>query len=154
GSIVVIRDITERKKMELRIREMSLSDELTGLRNRRGFMELARHGLEGLRRRPRKAWLIFIDLDRFKQINDRFGHAEGDRALFQASEVLRKSFRQSDVVARFGGDEFAALVLGDAESECDILLERLKKNLAEVNAPGSRYALAFSICVVAFDPEK
>jgi len=109
------------------------------------------HALEGLSRRPRTAWLVFVDLNRFKEINDSFGHDEGDRALIRAAGVLRKTFRQADVLARYGGDEFAVLVMGDKEEEREAILARLEKNLKDSNLPESPYQISFSVGLVSYD---
>jgi diguanylate cyclase (GGDEF)-like protein len=93
--------------MELEIRQLSLLDELTGLYNLRGFRLLAEHALRMARRGQAPISVLFIDLDDLKQINDSYGHGIGSRALEQTGELLKKTFRESDIVGRIGGDEFA-----------------------------------------------
>src|SRR5664279_1575350 len=110
GCLVVLRDVTERRQMVETIRTLSLTDELTGLLNRRGFTTLAEQQLRTSLRTRNRLWLLFADLDGLKEINDRHGHETGDRALCEVARLLRTgSFREADLVARLGGDEFAVL---------------------------------------------
>jgi diguanylate cyclase (GGDEF)-like protein len=154
------RDVTERAR--LRAGEihghgpetnLSYIDELTGLHNRRGFLLFARAQLDAgaLARRP--MLLIFVDLDGLKHINDQLGHSAGDRALVDTATVLKSTFRERDIVARMGGDEFVVLVTdSSAVREVD-LLARLAGRLAALNArAGREFQLAFSTGVAAFDP--
>src|SRR6185369_5039973 len=107
--VAILEDITDRKHAEEKLRELSVSDELTGLANRRGFMLLAEQQIKLAQRTGKGLVLVFADLDRLKWINDTLGHAEGDRAIQDTALILRNSFRTSDIVARLGGDEFVAL---------------------------------------------
>jgi diguanylate cyclase (GGDEF)-like protein len=136
------------------LREMSLTDELTGLYNRRGFATLAEQQTKMARRLQKNLWLIFIDVDGLKQINDTFGHREGDRALRDTGEVLRRTFRASDILARLGGDEFCILAVDESGSGLTAVTERLQENLKQHNAqhPDRPYTLSFSIGMVRFDP--
>ncbi len=97
---------------------------------------------------------LFFDMDRLKAINDRFGHAEGDHALVQAADLLRSSFRNSDIIGRWGGDEFAVLAL-DVPSGCvDSLHNRLDDNISKRNnRTDTPYLITFSSGMVRFDPE-
>ena len=127
------------------VRELSLVDELTGLYNRRGFLTLARQQLLVSQRDHRKVALLFADLDGMKDINDRFGHDVGDRALVDVAGVLRQCFRASDIVARLGGDEFVAIAALHDDLE-PALTNRIQAGLAALNAePGRAYALQLSI---------
>ncbi len=154
------RDVTERARPRTveghgHPHEPNLSylDELTGLYNRRGFLRFARAQLDAAAMAHRPMLLIFVDLDGLKYINDRLGHAAGDRALVDTSTVLKSTFRERDVVARLGGDEFVVLVTdSSAVREAD-LLARLAGRLGALNArPGREFQLAFSTGVAAFDP--
>ena len=118
--IAFIVDITERKKLEEEIRSMANHDSLTGLPNRRLFMELIRYGLAEAHRNRKKIGFLFLDLDRFKGVNDAFGHEAGDDLLKTVAERLRTAVRQADTVARIGGDEFSIL-LTDIECPADII---------------------------------
>jgi diguanylate cyclase (GGDEF)-like protein len=128
-------------------------DELTGLHNRRGFLQFARAQLDAAALARRPMLLIFVDLDGLKYINDQLGHAAGDRALVDTGTVLKSTFRERDIVARLGGDEFVVLVTdSSAVREAD-LLSRLAARLDALNArSGREFQLAFSTGVAAFDP--
>jgi diguanylate cyclase (GGDEF)-like protein len=132
------------RRNALLLQSLSLVDDLTQLKNRRGFFELARQSLLLARREQHATALFFIDLNGLKQINDRFGHPAGDQALRDTATVLRQTFRESDVLARIGGDEFVALahVSGDMNALC----ARLREHLVEFNATQPRpYRLNVSI---------
>jgi diguanylate cyclase (GGDEF)-like protein len=116
-------EVQERQRVEMEVRQLSLTDELTGLYNRRGFLLLAEHELEAARRRQSRCLLLYADLDYLKQENDRLGHAAGDALLVDAARLLRTVFRTTDVVARLGGDEF--VVLACDYSNADEVLQRL-----------------------------
>jgi diguanylate cyclase (GGDEF)-like protein/PAS domain S-box-containing protein len=141
-------DITEHKRAEETIRELSLVDELTGLRNRRGFFVLGEPQLHLARRLGRTAVLYFADVDGLKRINDELGHAEGDRALAAVADVLRASFREADIVARLGGDEFVVLALESPGADSSASVVRLEENFDAYNRSVRRPArLAVSIGV-------
>jgi diguanylate cyclase (GGDEF)-like protein/PAS domain S-box-containing protein len=131
------------------VRALSMRDELTGLYNRRGFLAFAGQQLAVARRTGRTGALLFVDLDGLKRVNDGAGHAAGDRLLARAAEVLRATFRTTDVVARLGGDEFISYV-GECTPEGLVRLrERLDEAVAASNAaqaPGAP-ALAMSVGV-------
>ena len=92
-------------------------------------------------------------MDDFKQINDTFGHPEGDRALKKTAEILTRSFRESDIIARLGGDEFTVLAVHADDDSASTITKRLAETLSHCNAQADRgYALAFSVGVVRFDP--
>jgi diguanylate cyclase (GGDEF)-like protein/PAS domain S-box-containing protein len=128
GGIAFIVDITKRKKLEEEIRHMANHDALTGLPNRRLFMELIRFGLEEASRDKKKMGFLFLDLDRFKGVNDTLGHEAGDELLKTVAVRLRSAVRKADAVARIGGDEFSILLAGIAGPE-DII-EIVRKVLA------------------------
>ncbi|MGH7379144.1 MAG: diguanylate cyclase [Candidatus Methylomirabilales bacterium] len=143
-----------RHRMQMTLRSLAHVDELTGVYNRRGFLTLAKQHLKVARRTKRALWLIFVDLDGFKAINDQFGHREGDLALIKTAEILRKTFRDSDVIARLGGDEFTVLAIHASEDSAEMMTARLQENLRAVNArSGRRYELGFSMGVARFDPK-
>jgi diguanylate cyclase (GGDEF)-like protein/PAS domain S-box-containing protein len=141
-------DITEHKRAEETIRELSLVDELTRLRNRRGFFVLGEPQLHLARRLGRTAVLYFADVDGLKRINDELGHAEGDRALAAVADILRASFREADIVARLGGDEFVVLALESPGADSTASVARLEENFDAYNRTVRRPArLAVSIGV-------
>ena len=145
--------LEEKEHLVAELQNLALSDPLTGLYNRRGFLALAAQHLKSARRTKRGCWLIVVDLDDFKQINDTFGHPEGDRALKKTAEILTRSFRESDIIARLGGDEFTVLAVHADDDSASTITKRLAETLSQCNAQTDRgYALAFSVGVVRFDP--
>ncbi len=149
-----IRDMTKQKQMEEQLRELSLSDELTGLTNRRGFILLAKHQIEVSNRDKKKLVLVFADLDSMKSINDTFGHSKGDQALIDTAAILRNTFRASDIVARYGGDEFAVLSVEQEEMVEMLIKDRLRKNLHAHNIESERpYRLSLSFGITVYDPD-
>jgi len=132
--IFQIQDITERKRAEAAIQTLSLADELTGLYNRRGFMAFSRQHLNSLHRTNKGVIVVYADLDGLKTINDTFGHKEGDRALMKTAELMKETFRTSDVLGRLGGDEFTALAAVEPDGGVERLLARLQQRFANYNA--------------------
>ena len=152
GLARVIRCAVERHRVVASLRGLSLTDELTGLLNRRGFTTIAQGHLRLASRTGQRFLLLFADVDGLKQINDTYGHHEGDRALARVSEALRRTFRQSDVVARYGGDEFAILALDSSGDDGATIRRRLATSLAQEAARGPEpYPLAVSLGVIAFE---
>ncbi len=129
-------------------------DELTGLYNRRGFILLAEQELKLAHRKDRAMLLFFGDVDNLKSINDSLGHAQGDIALKDVADVLKASFREADILARIGGDEFVVLAL-DASQECaDVLTERMQAALEARNQQRKvPYNLNLSIGVARYEPD-
>lgn len=153
--VVVSRDITERKLQEERLKDMAILDDLTGLYNRRGFMALASQHLKQAKRAKRQALVIFADLNGLKVINDTHGHADGDRAIIAAAEVFNRTFRDSDVVARVGGDEFAILAIEAEMDSVEIIKERLKAALEFANKGNARpFEISVSVGIVPFNPDQ
>ena len=154
------RDVTDRARLRPgdtngvpHESNLSYVDELTGLYNRRGFLRYARTQLDAAALARRPMLLIFVDLDELKEINDRLGHAAGDRALVDTGKVLKSTFRERDVVARLGGDEFVVLVTDSSVVREPDLLARLAHRLEALNGqPEREFQLAFSTGVAAFDP--
>src|SRR5712664_2637603 len=147
-----VRCAAKQYMLQAELGNLALTDELTGLYNRRGFMAMAERQLKLGRRSGRGMLLFVMDVDRMKHINDSFGHSEGDRALKRTADALEETFRDSDVVARLGGDEFAVLAIeASGHSEATIktrLFECLKAN----NAEQSRNEISLSLGVARFDP--
>ena len=138
---------------EMKLRELSLSDELTGLFNRRGFTILADQQIKLSQRLQQGFSLFFADMDGMKWINDNLGHTVGDQALLETAKIIKKSFRASDIVARIGGDEFVCLSVDASPAEIAANLDRLEQNIAKRHLCASRaYSLSLSIGAATFDP--
>jgi diguanylate cyclase (GGDEF)-like protein len=143
-----------RKRIEEELRTLSLRDELTGLYNRRGFFTLAQQQWKLAKRSKRGLLLIIADLDGLKKINDTFGHKGGDRALRDTANILEETYRESDVIGRIGGDEFAIVMLEDSKADTGILSSRLQDSLDVFNKkPDLLCELGISIGVARYDPE-
>lgn len=142
------------KESEEKYRALALIDELTGLHNRRGFFFLAEQQLKISNRTKKGMLLLFADLDDVKSINDTLGHHEGDRALIATANILKNTFRRSDIIARIGGDEFAILALETSEAVTELLSKRLQENLNSYNVEEARgYKLSLSIGFARYDYE-
>jgi diguanylate cyclase (GGDEF)-like protein/PAS domain S-box-containing protein len=153
--IFQIQDITERKRAEAALQNLSLIDELTGLYNRRGFMAITEQHLAAIRRNHKVPVMLYADLDGLKKINDSRGHAEGDRALQKTAEILKETFRTSDVLARLGGDEFVVLAATDRDESAESLTERLQESFTLHNSQRHLpYDLSISVGVVHFDSDE
>lgn len=142
----------ERQYTLAKLQHLSLIDELTGLLNRRGFLSIARQHLKIAHRSKLKLILFFVDLDRLKQINDRFGHPAGDQALRSVADILKETFRSSDVIGRLGGDEFTVLAV-DARGGAEVMLARLEAGLKEYNHDVTHLPISLSVGIARFDPE-
>jgi diguanylate cyclase (GGDEF)-like protein/PAS domain S-box-containing protein len=152
--IFQIQDFTERKRAEAAIKSLSLADELTGLYNRRGFHAFCEQHLNTLRRTNNGIVMVYADLDGLKRINDSFGHKEGDRALMKAAELLKETFRSSDVLGRLGGDEFTALAAVDPEGGVEKLMQRLEEKFSNFNALKLvPYEISISVGVARLHPD-
>ena len=128
----IIRDITERKRLSDKIQSMAHYDQLTGLANRALFHDRLSQTIALARRRKSKLALLYLDLDRFKPVNDNYGHAAGDMLLCAVAGRLRESMRESDTVARLGGDEFAVILAEiSARADADAVAEKLRHSIDE-----------------------
>lgn len=140
-------DITDRKRMEEAAQSAAQSDPLTGLANRRAFHDRLRMALARSRRSGNDIAVLYLDLDRFKQVNDKFGHAAGDRLLRHVALRLRGCVRQSDTVARFGGDEFVVLLedLRDREHAVAVVEKIIDEMRRPLNLEGFEVSVTTSI---------
>lgn len=146
--------VTELEDANERLRNLSLTDGLTGLNNRRGFMILATGLLKFARRVGYSVCLLYIDLDSLKFTNDTFGHAAGDALILRFSSVLAETFRESDIIGRLGGDEFVVLLVDATEADVDSMRSRLQANADADNLQhASQPALAFSLGVIRAYPD-
>jgi diguanylate cyclase (GGDEF)-like protein/PAS domain S-box-containing protein len=140
-------DVTGRRESEARNllvfnenRHNALIDDLTGLYNRRGFRVMAEQQLRVAARINQPVLLFYIDVDRFKQTNDTFGHNAGDELLIGLAEILKASFRESDLIARAGGDEFMILTMETSLESKNVLVERLRAAIGKKKRRGKRCA--------------
>ena len=149
-----VRCAAKQYMLQAELGNLALTDELTALYNRRGFMALAERQIRLGRRSGRGMLLFMMDVDGLKKINDDFGHGEGDLALKRVSAVLEQTFRDSDLVARLGGDEFTVLAI-EAEGHCESTIQsRLLEGLKAINAKHSSYEISLSCGVARFDPRQ
>lgn len=142
---VIAADVTEHKRRAEEMQRLSITDELTGVYNRRGFLMFALHDFEAARRRRARCALVYVDIDNLKRVNDSAGHVAGDLLLREAAGVLRRTFRETDVVGRLGGDEFVVLATDVSDDE-EGLRRRLQDRLALL-APGRKDGLSLSLSV-------
>jgi len=154
GYISSCLDIHERKALQDTLETISISDDLTGLLNRRGFFTLAQQQIKVANRTKRRLFLIYGDLDGLKTVNDTLGHAAGDLLLVETAGLLREVFRESDIIARLGGDEFAVLLTEDsATPDTAVILDRLREAISAHNErPSGGPSISISIGLQVYDP--
>ena len=144
-----VRDITERKRNEEALKRLANTDGLTGVLNRRRFMELSRQEVARSQRYAGSLSLIMLDVDHFKQVNDSFGHEVGDEVLVSLSKVCRKVLRQVDIFGRVGGEEFMALLPETGLEGAVKVAERLREELAGYpvsrGEPGLRVTISLGV---------
>jgi len=134
------------------LRNLSMRDDLTALYNRRAFQEFGTMELRLAQRAGQVIVVLYVDVDAFKKINDKFGHAMGDQALRDAASVLRSTFRETDIIARVGGDEFAVLSIGGTPNSSETMVQRLNTSLDQQRLMVKRpFDLQMSIGAVAID---
>jgi diguanylate cyclase (GGDEF)-like protein/PAS domain S-box-containing protein len=140
-----LRDITLRKQVEHELRSLVYLDELTGLYNRRAFFKLAAQQLQLAHRTGRGGVLLYVDIDSLRSVNEESGRAAGDAALVEVASLLRKTFRDSDLLARHGDDEFSVWAIETDGDQGDLLRGRLLANLDEMNALSRETPLRISV---------
>ncbi|GAC1660746.1 MAG: hypothetical protein PVS2B2_13220 [Candidatus Acidiferrum sp.] len=138
--------------LDREIRSLAITDELTGQYNRRGFLASATHQLKLAQRNDQEVLLLFCDVNNLKGINDSFGHQEGDLALVRTADALEETFRDSDIIARLSGDEFAVLASEASTADRQVIVPRLEESLSKLNDLESRYKLSLSVGIARFDP--
>ena len=154
AATIISKEITNLKNMENELIRLSSTDVLTGLYNRRGFFNLMEYQLKLAKRQKKKLCLLYADLDNFKKINDQYGHQEGDRALIEVARILKNTYRESDIIARIGGDEFVVFPIEISEDYVDTIPARLQSNFETYNSNNGReYKLSISIGISSFNPE-
>ena len=145
---------TKQSILDRELRSLALTDDLTGLYNRRGFVAVATQHMRLTRRKSAALLLFFADVDNLKEINDSFGHREGDFALIRTANALEQTFRDSDMLARLGGDEFAALAVDASGQDEEVIHRRLEENLRISCVEETRYRLSLSVGVAKLDPHR
>jgi len=148
-----IYDYTERRSMEEALRDMASRDPLTGIYNRRSFMELARQQLARAHRFHEPLAVFVLDVDHFKKINDTYGHATGDDALRMVAGGCQAILREYDILGRLGGEEFVVVLPGATADETRVVAERVRRNLARmpIAAPEGRFHLTSSIGIAGLE---
>ena len=153
--VSVFDDISDLKHMEEKLRLMSLTDELTGINNRRGFFALAEQQLKQSIRDKKGIYLVVADVDHLKIINDNLGHHEGDVVIIKTANLLKESFRESDIIGRIGGDEFVILVNETPATTIDTITIRLNEHIkAYNNTRRKNTEISLSIGVIRCGPEE
>lgn len=153
--IEALKDLASMVERELAALQLAILDELTQISNRRGFMMLGQHSLRFCARQKSPASLVFLDLDKFKPINDTFGHAEGDLALAAFATQIKNVFRDSDLFGRLGGDEFVVLLANTSKKHAEDVVARFRQSLEKYNREANRgYDILFSHGIVEFNPER
>jgi diguanylate cyclase (GGDEF)-like protein/PAS domain S-box-containing protein len=154
GVTVVSKDISGLKLLENKFHALSVTDELTGLFNRRGFFTVADQYLKLADRNKKGTFMLYVDLDGLKLINDKFGHSTGDLALIELANLLKNNFRNSDAIARIGGDEFVVFPVEITEDNIETITARFKDSLKSYNEKAD-YDFKLSACVgtAYYDPE-
>jgi diguanylate cyclase (GGDEF)-like protein len=147
--------LAERKRLERKLREASITDELTGLLNRRGFRILSEQQCKVAMRSKCGISLIYTDIDDMKLINDEFGHDEGDQALINTASILKRTFRESDIIGRIGGDEFAVFLTNDSEPNSEnIIIKHVLEKLKSFNEENQhKYKLTLSMGIAHENPK-
>lgn len=147
------RVTTELQKLHAYVRSQALHDDLTGLRNRRGFVSVGQHELALAARRSVGGVIVSVDVDNLKQINEENGHQAGDEILIDAADLLLGAFRDDDLIARVGGDEFCVLALGDADVIRTRATEHLPESVRLLNEmPGRPARMHLNVGLATFDP--
>ncbi len=150
---ISLRDATHTVVLREKLKHYSFYDELTDLYNRRGFFDMLERQIKLSNRKGIKFFLLFADFDGLKAINDTWGHVTGDKALQEFAAILRNCFRESDIIARIGGDEFSVFPIDADHKMCAILLKRIDRAIeASNNKHEGPYRLAASMGTAFYDP--
>lgn len=144
-----------RSKMHLiarmKMEEKAITDELTGLYNRRGFFALANHQIRLANRSKKNVLLIYTDMDNLKNINDTVSHQKGDKAIIETANILKNTFRKSDIIARIGGDEFVIFPIDAEEDNYEEIISHLRTNIKIFNKDNKDFKLSLSAGKAVYD---
>jgi diguanylate cyclase (GGDEF)-like protein/PAS domain S-box-containing protein len=152
---IISKNITDFKRMQDKLRVLSITDDLTSLYNRRGFFSLAEHQLRIATRMRKGLFLFYADINNLKQVNDKFGHLEGDQLIIRTADILKDTFRNSDIIARIGGDEFVIFPVEAEEGTPDVILTRLRNKIDRMNKEiTQKYPISLSIGNAYYDASK
>jgi len=147
GHVMVLRDITRYARMEALLRRLATVDELTAIPNRRHFLDLAEREVARARRHGRALGMIVFDLDRFKDVNDSYGHHAGDAVLRAVAKAVEAQVRSSDMVGRIGGEEFAVVLPESSMDDVAYVAERVRTAIAELAVPIGNHGVHVSASV-------
>jgi len=155
AQLVSLRDITDHKNKEDILYNLSISDDLTTLYNRRGLYSLAERYIKSASKLKRYFTIFFIDIDDLKQINDSLGHGTGSLVISHAAAILKNTFRNFDIISRYGGDEFVVLSKGMTKDSVELIKNRLKENINNFNKQNDwPFVLSMSVGASFYDPSK
>jgi diguanylate cyclase (GGDEF)-like protein/PAS domain S-box-containing protein len=152
----ICRDVTQRKMMERELQRLATTDSLTGIANRRAFLEHAEHIFKSCQRYQTNMTLLMLDLDYFKNINDKYGHQSGDQALIRFAETVKVELRDSDLFGRLGGEEFCILLQQATRSEAMLVAERIRADVQAImltSTTGEPFSLTVSIGIATYRTE-
>ena len=154
-TVVELEDhIAKCNELEDQLYTLSITDELTGLYNRRGFFTLAEHRLKLAKRKNQGLLILYGDVDNFKTVNDTMGHEEGDKLLVDIADLLRDTYRETDIISRLGGDEFVVFPVGRDKNDIQLVTDRLSKNIDIYNSKRDNgHKLSISIGMALYEPE-
>jgi len=148
----ISKNITEFKRLQ---DKLPITDGLTGLYNGRGFFPLAEQQLKIASRDNVRLFLLYAEVDNWKQVSDTFGHLEGDQLIIRTAEILKDSFRNSDIISRIGEDTFVIFPINPLEGTLNAISKRLQDNIERVNEETTRqYSISLCIGKADFDPSK
>ncbi|MFZ6758021.1 sensor domain-containing diguanylate cyclase [Undibacterium sp. Ji50W] len=152
----ICRDVTQRKMLERELQRLATTDSLTGIANRRAFLEYAEHTFKSCQRYQTQMTLLMLDLDFFKNINDQYGHQCGDQVLLRFAETVKVELRESDLFGRLGGEEFCVILQQASRSEAMLVAERIRSNVQSLvltSASGDFILLTVSIGIATYRTE-
>jgi diguanylate cyclase (GGDEF)-like protein/PAS domain S-box-containing protein len=157
GEIIAVstisKNITEFKLMQDKLRILSITDDLTGLYNRRGFFSLAEQQLKIAARNKRGVFLLYADIDDLKTVNDKFGHLVGDQLIVRTANILKRAFRNSDIIARMGGDEFVIFAVDANAEKLDTIFARLHDTIDQMNNENAeKYPISLTLGKAHYNP--